>query len=66
MVINKKIAIGVSIVVLITLLLILFKAVPIFWGVFIDKKINVKKSENGNLGTNLTEMFSGIRLLGLE
>ncbi|HMS22314.1 MAG TPA: LCP family protein [Candidatus Levybacteria bacterium] len=49
MVINKKIAIGVGFVILIIFLLIILKTLPIFWGVFIDKKINVKKSENGNI-----------------
>lgn len=49
MVVNKKIAIGVGLFILIIFLLVLFKAMPIFWGVFIDKKISVKKSDNGNI-----------------
>lgn len=47
--VKKKTFIGISIVFIILIAVFFIKLFPLFWGVVVDKKIDIKKSEAGNI-----------------
>ncbi len=57
--VKRKIAIGIGIIAFLLLLVFLIKLLPIFWGVFVDKKINVTKSGDGTVNILLMGIGGG-------
>lgn len=60
MVVKKKVGIGVGIVLGFLILVFIMRTLPFFWGVFVDKKINVKKTENGAINLLLMGIGGGV------
>lgn len=57
--VKKKVAIGIGIIAAFLFLFLLIKTFPLLWGVFIDKKIDVKKNEDGSINMLLMGMGGG-------
>lgn len=59
MVRRKKITLYISLGIIILLFLLVLRYVPLFWGVFIDKKINLKTSSIGSVNILLLGIGGG-------